>query len=132
MDINKPNVLYHGSQTRNIKTLKLYESKILNNEKVIFAGDLWFAIAFCRNFNNRQIQIGLVNENPYIREGYYGALEEVYSGGGWLYTLPAKSFNHDGRLPLYEYISRVEVQPIKIEYIQRPLDILSNKLNVKY
>ena len=121
---NKYKYLYHGSPTNNLKELSPRPSQVMDNESVVFAGELWVAISSCCNWNDSDIIQGVSKDRPYIKEVYKDAFKKIYAKGGYVYTLPAKTFVHDKRLGYYELISKVAVSPIKVRYIKDPIKLL--------
>lgn len=117
--------VFHGSPFKDIRILKPKPSEVVNNESVVFAGSRWIAVSNVRRWNDSDIVQGVHNDRPYMQEVYKDAFNKVYNTGGYLYTLPGDTFRNDDRLGDYEFISSVEVKPIKMEYIAHPLKYMA-------
>jgi len=124
-----PKLVYHGSPKRYLKLLP-YTSSLLAGKEVVFAGDLWFAIACVQRWDDTEIITGTSDGKPFIREKHAGIFDHIYSIGGYVHTCKGTNFHTDDRLTDYEYISTKPVIPIKTEYIKDPL-LKLDKLGVK-
>lgn len=124
MDLSKTQFVYHGSPKRNIKTLKPESHRILNGEKVVFAGELWMAILCTKYWLDKDIKVGEFNGKPYIRELSENALKRIYYGGGWVYALDSKYFHNDSRLTTFECISFSEVPILNSIYVSNVIERL--------
>lgn len=105
MSLLNSGAVYHGSPSR-LNTIRANSSGLFNGSSVIFASsDLWVAVASCGRWRDSDIEQGIVDGKPYMREMYEGAFKRVYSSGGYVYTLDAKTFKHVPVLASFELIS---------------------------
>src|SRR5437867_1330327 len=100
-------VLYHGS-SHNIKVLEPRPSKILDNEKAVFATDSKIlAVAFIPKWSDCDIDIGYYKGHLYCCEQYPKAFNLFTNIKGYVYTVDKNQFISDERLGMknHEFIS---------------------------
>src|SRR5205809_7660933 len=86
----KEKFLYHGSKTdldSDSDLLVPSESKIINNEKAVFAIDKkYWAIFFMARAGDCNIESGFISGKPYILEQWPGAFDKYLKGqSGYIY-----------------------------------------------
>lgn len=122
--------LYHGSPHK-IDKFKLMKSRVIDNEKAIFAAPREFAVLFLNEWRDDDIIVGTVNGKIVIEERPNGkSAEEIFKKGGWLYKFDKKTFKKDKRLGPYELISKVIVPYESKEYIPSAMEEIK-KYNIK-
>ena len=117
----KTKYFYHGSPKK-IKILKSFPSKVVNNDKVVFATNTkWLALFFmASNAKDSDIELGFIKGIPYILEQYEGAFDKFLKGKkGYLHYVNSKHFKSDKRvgMPNHEFISYKSVKVEKVEKI---------------
>jgi hypothetical protein len=124
-------MLYHGSKTPHIKTLKPFPHNIVNNEEVVFAtNDIRFALAMIHG-TSKEIDAGHeVNQNTgedkmYIKELIPSAFN-IISKPGIIYTLEDSGFINDPRLSRNELISTKDTKVLEEKYYENILTELKN------
>ena len=116
----KQGCLFHGTpKTEDIKSLTPMPTR-LDDRKVVFAGKAWFAISFMVIWTDRQAELGTVNDDPYF-DIKVDKVQRLFQKGGYLYQLPPISFEHTDKLNTSEFISPIEVVPMKRVFIEDPL-----------
>lgn len=102
-------ILYHGSPVE-LKQLKAYHSDLLGGKKVVYASPFRsLALCFAARWTDDDINLGLLHNQPAIRELTRNAFK-AFDVAGWLYTVPAKGFQSDDRLGKFEMYSDKDVQ----------------------
>lgn len=122
---------YHGSPRRLVSVntpLIPHESRVVNNEKVVFATDR-FAVALtcCQNWRDDDFQQGTVNGKLYFKEMEKGNFKKFYEGKeGYIYVVHRTQFRTDDRLTRFEFISNQPVRVVKTIFIQNILETLKS------
>jgi len=116
-------VLYHGSGQKIRDQLQPRSSRVLNEEKAVFATPSRdTAVSFIPRWRDRDFEHGRINDHPYMREQYAGAFEKLLRNrSGYLYHLPEESFRSDSRLMSSE---RIADSPVTIRRRERIKDVL--------
>ncbi len=118
---------YHGSKEK-LPYLEPRPSRVIDNELAVFATNkLWLAIIFIAGATDYDIELGFINDKPYILEQNPGAFDKLLKGvSGYVYFLSKKNFRSDKRLGLqkHEFISRQKEKIIKTKYIPNLYDAL--------
>ncbi len=118
---SKPNdfeVLYHGSD-KELEVLEPRASKVIENEKAVFATpDRWMAIVFIPKWTDSDIELGFVNDAPYIKEMYKNAFDKL-KGEGYIHTVKSTGFKIDERLGMQgeEFIRKAKVSVESVEFV---------------
>lgn len=126
--------LYHASRVPNLKVLKPFTHKAVDNEKVVFASDnMIFALAMTYGSGDVIAVSYGNNQKLYIDELKENSLD-LLNKSGYLYILDNKDFKKDPRLYEDEYISYNEVEVLEEIYIDNVLDKLKElgAILVKY
>lgn len=93
--------LFHGTPSRAmIKSFKLLPTH-LHDERVVFAGPAWVALAFTATWDDNSLEMGTVNDLLYI----HISSQNVYNAflkDGFVYQLPPTTFFHTNRLTSFE------------------------------
>lgn len=114
------NILYHGSPTK-FDVLIPHPRSIVDNEEVVFATNTkWLSIVFIAKATDADIEIGFINNKPYILEQYPGAFDKFLVGKhGYIYHVDPKGFEKDKRLGMYnhEFISHDKTNILSTEEI---------------
>jgi len=126
---------YHGSPIEIKKQLICKPSKIVDNEKVVFAtNDIVFSVVFLTKWTNADMEFSkFSNDQPYVlREEYPGAFNIYKNASGYIYYVDSIFFEHDERLGMKEeFISHANVPIIKSKYIanvwKKLLNLQTNK-----
>ena len=117
------NVVYHGSSNGNIKEL---EARVSTHQKeCIYATDnLAIAMMFMsRGLGDLDTAKYYENGIPVLIERRKGILEKLYNKDGYIYELPAETFNHYDFLWQPEVISfEKSIKPLKVNYYENILD----------
>lgn len=123
--------LFHGS---NIPSIKILEPKYSNlvKDNVVFAGELWAAIAYTGKWNDSTIQQGTINGIPYLKEMIPNAFADTFSNGGYLYVIPSKYFISLPCLTKFEKVSYKAVPILREIFIKEPLTILESMIRLEY
>lgn len=112
--------LYHGSIKPNIKILQPMSSKVIDDEKAVFATDeKYLCVFFIARLSDNDVDLGYVNNIPIATEQYPGAFDKMKNIDGYIYYLDASNFINDSRLGMqgHEFISYTKQKVIKEEYI---------------
>ena len=107
---------YHGSPNE-IKTgyLTPRPTAVLDGEDAVFATHKYsFALVFAAKWNDSDIEFGIVNGVPIIKEQYPNAFD-ILKTEGWIYLVDSIYFENDKRLGLqgFEFISKTRVPIIR-------------------
>lgn len=115
-------MLYHGSKTAGIKTLKPFPHNGVDGELVVFATpDIRFALAMIHGTGN-ELAVGYFvdqethKEEMYIDELVPGAFD-LLKAPGIIYTIEDHGFNSDSRLSHLELVSKTETPVISEKHI---------------
>lgn len=123
---NDTGILYHGSQNK----YSVLKPKSKNNGRnVLFASPQYeFALAYSgKQWNDLDINQSVVNNKLVLVEIYPGAFENIFQTSGYIYEVPDDTFQ---KVSSSEYISEVDVVPIKTRRVQNVLNELE-KSNVQ-
>lgn len=125
---------YHGSPTK-LEKLEPRPSFVINNESAVFATDKrYLALVFIAKANDQDIELGFINNKPYILEQYPGAFDKfLKKKSGYIYYLDPKQFKQDKRLGMYnhEFISYNPVNILKTEKIKDIYEeLVKSELNI--
>lgn len=116
---------YHGSKIQ-LNTIEPRPSKVVNNEKVVFAtNNKWLSIAFIAKFTDNDIEIGVTNDVLYLCEQYENAFKFLKCSG-YVHYVDEKYFQPDDRLGMknHEFISHTCVPASYSEKIECVYDAL--------
>lgn len=111
---------YHGS-THKLNILKPRNSKVIDNEKAVFAtNNKDIAVIFIPKWTDCDIDLGFYKGIPYASEQYPDAFNKLKDVSGYLYYVPKDKFNSDNRLGMkrHEFICRDNVKVQKTEEIK--------------
>jgi hypothetical protein len=111
-------ILYHGSSNKH-DVLLPFPSNVINGEKAVFATNKrWLSLCFIPKFNDSDIEIGYVNDIPYVEELKEGAFD-LLKISGYTHIVSSKGFKKDSRLGMnnVEYIKRGSANVEEIEEI---------------
>lgn len=117
---NDTGILYHGSQNK----YSVLKPKSKNNGRnVLFASPRYeFALAYAgKQWNDLDINQSVVNNKLVLVEIYPGAFENIFQTSGYIYEVPDDTFQ---KVSSSEYISEVDVVPIKTRRVQNVLNEL--------
>ena len=109
--------LFHGTRhSFDGEMIKPQKSKVVNDEKVVFATDVFdVAVVFIADWNDNDFEFGhYSNEEHYeLKEKYPNAFFKKFHGvSGWVHTIHPDDFNPDPRLGMKsEFISK---EPVRI------------------
>ena len=111
-------ILYHGSSDKH-SILHPSECDVISGDKAVFATNKrWLALCFIPKFEDTDIQIGFVNNIPYMEELKKDAFE-VLKISGYIHRVSSKGFKKDNRLGMKsaEFISTSSVNSLGVEKI---------------
>jgi hypothetical protein len=122
-------MLYHGSKFLIKNYLEPHSSRVINNEKAVFASpSKSFVLAFMGDkWSDNDFELGeidgilfMVEKKPNVFSKYLDKKE------GYLYTMSNKNFHSNQRLGMkkYEFISDKKVKILKTKKINNVLDAL--------
>jgi hypothetical protein len=112
---------YHGSQKLIENYLEPKPSKVLEGDEAVFATNTkWLALIFIAHTTDSDIEIGFIDNIPYIMEQYPEAFNKFLNTGGYIYYVDPELFKSDTRLGMqqHEFISDNKVPIIKKEEIE--------------
>lgn len=117
---------YHGSKHKIADYLEPRPSKVIEDEKAVFATNTrWLAIFFIVSPGDADIEVGFINNQPYIMEQWPGAFDKhLKDRTGYLYFVKKDQFHSDPRLGMkrHEFISDEKVKIEKTEIIDDVYD----------
>lgn len=116
----KSSILYHGSQNK----YSVLKPKSKNDGRnVLFASPRYeFSLAYAgKQWNDLDINQSVVNNKLVLVEIYPGAFENIFQTSGYIYEVPDDTFQ---KVSSSEYISEVDVVPIKTRRVQNVLNEL--------
>lgn len=132
---------YHGSKKKISGNLLPRPSRVINNEKAVFATNTkWLSVIFIADFTDNDIDVGFINGKGYIMEKYPKAFNKLKTGGYIHYVNP-ENFKSDKRLGMKnkEFISKSKVKIEKVikiknvyNYIKRQKDVVIIDSNTLY
>ncbi len=127
----KLTILFYGSSIPNIKTLIPQPSRVIENEKAVFATSSYLdAVVFSTLWTDRHFEFGSVNGVKYLIEKYPGALSKL-DKQTYIYQVSSTSFQKDSRLGMSsEYISRSEVKTMSCAEVNPKNYIHHSSINV--
>lgn len=116
--------VYHGSPTQGLTVLKPHPSA--EGRPCVYAGrsKIIAALFLGRFGGDLTCQLGIRDGIPYVVERYPGALRDRYESPGSIYVLPDDSFVRGSRWSP-EWVSFAEVEVLREQEIDRPLDYLN-------
>lgn len=121
-------MLYHGSKFLIKDYLEPRSSRVINNEKAVFAtSSKSLALAFMGDSSDNEIELGVINGILYMVEKKPNVFSKYFDKKqGYLYTLSNKNFHSDQRLGMkkYEFVSDKKVKILKTKKINNVLDSL--------
>jgi hypothetical protein len=112
--------LYHGSSTLIKEKLEPRSSKVIENEKAVFATDsIELAIIFIAKWSDCDFNLGYYRDKLYLMELYPDAFNKFKNVSGYIYKVDKSLFNSDERLGMqkHEFISYNDVSIIETIYI---------------
>lgn len=112
-------VYYHGSKVSGLKELKPSESKVIDEERAVFAiSNKYWAMFFIARAGDKNIESGFINEHPFLLENRPGAFK-LLETDGVIYEVDARKFHDDNRLGLrgFEFISSSAVEVLREERV---------------
>lgn len=122
-------ILYHGSQTPNLKALKPKPHNAVNGRSVVFAtSDIRFALAMTYGTGN-ELAVGyFINpktreEEMYIDELQPGKLQ-LLNASGYLYEVGTEGFYQNPDLSHIEFVKDAEARVMKVTKIKNILEEL--------
>ena len=86
----------------------------------MFATDQrWLALVFIPKHTGADLDIGFLNDEPYIEEMYPGAFNLLKGASGYIYTVDGTPFHSDPRLGMlqHEFISDNPVPILSTEKV---------------
>lgn len=120
---------YYASSTK-LDMLVPQRSRAMDNEEVVFATNTkWLAIFFLAGSPNDAIELGLIDNKPYILEQYPDTFDIFLKNkSGYLHYLDAANFQSDPRISMkyHVFISRNEEKILKTETISDIYEALKN------
>lgn len=111
--------LYHGT-SHDVNSLEPRPSKVLENEKAVFATDSKdLAVIFIPRWNDCDMDLGYHRGVLYCSEQYPNAFDKLKNVKGYIYTVDKDKFSSDSRLGMkkHEFICKDSVPIIKKEII---------------
>ena len=131
LNLSKQADYYHGSSVDNIAELEPRTSRVLSNEKAVFATpERDVALTFAAPWRDSDIEHGSVNGQFYMREKYPNAFQKIYGNKpGYIYSFKEDGFASDPRLTKSERINKNKVAVLNKEAIQ---DILAELKKSKF
>ena len=115
--------LFHGTNSRaSIRAIKPKFSRH-SEDKVVFAGFPWVALAFTANWTDRTVSMGTIDGNPYL-DIHSKEVYKQYQKGGFVYQVSPETFFHTERLTRFEFVSTEVIKPIGSVFVPNPLDLL--------
>lgn len=124
---------YHGSKTQ-ITTLEPRPSRVINNEKAVFAtNSLSTALMFIGDWDDRDISYGTYNDIHYAIEHHHGTFNKLRCSG-YVHMVDPELFHSDPRLGLQdrEFISHEEVPVIDHMYIDDAFEEMKKLGEIKF
>ena len=121
------NILYHGS-LKKYDILKPFKSSLINDEPVVFATNKkWIALCFIIKFKDSDIEVGFINDTPYIMELKKNAFD-IFKTKGFIHKVNKKGFKSNKNLGLKgtEFINKSRVKVIDSEEIDDVYMALKN------
>ncbi len=106
---------YHGSKTKIEGYLKPMPSRVIDNEKAVFATpSKTLALIYSCKWNDSDIELGRVNGKLVIREQYPNAFD-LLKNDGYIYEFSSDGFQTDKRLGMKndEFINYNKVKILK-------------------
>ena len=126
---------YHGSSIKIDSYLQPHSSKVIDDEKAVFATPKKFiACIFIPKWNDDMIGFGSYNDEWFLQENVKDAFK-IFNISGYIYTVSSKNFKNDERLGLQdnEFICYETVEILKTEYIENVFDVIKNEnINLIY
>lgn len=126
---NQQKILYHGSQTPDLKILKPNPHNAVNKRAVVFAtSDIRFALAMMYGTGD-ELAVGyFVNTNTHEEEMYIDELQpdklKLLESPGYLYEVSAEGFYQDPALSHVELVKDTEAKVIKMTKLENTLEEL--------
>jgi hypothetical protein len=129
------NIYYHGSPN-DIRNgyLTPRPTSVLDGEDAVFATSKYsFALVFGAKWSDSDIEFGIINGVPIIKEQYPNAFD-LLKTEGWIYLVDKIYFENDKRLGLqgFEFISKKRVPIIKAVYVKNLFTEIENLNEIKF
>ena len=126
---NQSKILYHGSQTPNLKVLKPNPHNAVNKRAVVFATpDIRFALAMMYGSGDALAVGYFINTETHEEEMYIDELQpdtlKLLEAPGYLYEVSAEGFYQDPALSHVELVKDTAVEIIRTTRIENILDEL--------
>lgn len=118
------NIILHGSPTSGLDTIETRPNHLLAGESVVYGGSYWAALTFLIDWNDSELDLGVVNGKPYLRELKPGTLNKLESAKGSLYYLDSTYFVTDKKIASFEMISHIDEKVLEEIEIENPLRLM--------
>jgi len=123
--------LYHGSAER-YPVLKAHVSPAYPDIKAVYATPMYgFALALAGGkWSDFEINQCMVDDTQVLTEMMPGMFNKYFNCSGYIYHLDTAGFQQLGHHRM-EYVSNLDVTPLKVDHVMNVLDALRNDPNTK-
>jgi hypothetical protein len=122
---SKKDYLYHGSSERIYSKIDPMPSKIMDNQKVVFATQKkWLALVFAAPFEKDEIEFGYINDQPYINELKENSIQDRMNTSGFIYLVKRRVFSKSDKVGMkrHEFINNKQTTIIDTICVDNILD----------